>query len=239
MLLRVASFKNSRHILIKIQPMYPCLTTISARKPSNAAFTLIEMLAVVVIIVVLTGITFGISKGVLNRQARAQTKAELAVIAQALEAFKLTYGDYPIASEDIATNANSRILTPALTGYSYLEPGTVQGTRVMTNVKDNEVRDSFIDVDKLNFSEPFRDPGNDLLVPNSASDLARIYLVDPWRQPYVYVYNRGSSSNSWDNPGYVLFSKGPDKEADTGSIITNGIVDQTTSNNLDNIYLSQ
>ena len=211
----------------------------SDRIQSKNAFTLVELLAVVVAVLILTGITFSISKGILNQQARAKARAELSILVQALEEFKLTYGDYPIASEVITTNANSRILTRALTGYAYLEPGTVAGTRVMTDVNDNEIRKSFVDIDKLNFSEPFRDPGNDLLVPNSASDLDRIYLVDPWRQPYVYVYNRGSSSNSWDNFGYVLFSKGPDREVDSGSITTDGIVDLNTYNNIDNIYPNQ
>ena len=211
------------------------------QKPSTHAFTLIELLAVVSVIVILTGITFGISKGVMNQQARAKAKAELAMIAQALEEFKLTYGDYPVVAEDdpVKSNANARKLTLALTGYAYLKPGDASGTREMVNVNDNQVRDSFVDVDKLNFSEPFRDPANPLNVPNSAGDLDSIYLVDPWRQPYVYVYNTGSSTNSWDNVGYVLFSKGPDRDADLGSIITTGIVDPTTSKNLDNIYPNQ
>jgi len=210
-------------------------------KERAVAFTFIELLLVVSAIAILTGITFGISRGVMNQQARAKAKAELAMIAQALEEFKLTYGDYPVISEDnpVTTNANSKLLTLALTGYAYLEPGATQGTRVMTNVSDNQIRDSFLDVDSVNFSEPFRDPDNNLFVPNSANDLNRIFLVDPWRQPYVYVYNRGSSSSSWDRFGYVLFSKGPDGVADLGSIATTGIVDRTTSNNVDNIYLNQ
>jgi hypothetical protein len=198
-------------------------------------------------VLVLMGITFGVSRGVLNQQARTQVKAELAIIAQALEEFKLTYGDYPVASEDDpSTNANARKLTLALTGFSYLEPGTLQGTRVMTEVADNEVREGFIDVEKLGLSEPFRDPDNVMNVPNSASDLARIYFVDPWRQPYVYIYNRGAVSNNWDNVGYVLFSKGPDGaidindlDSDTNGIQTNGIIDQSSSNNIDNIYPNQ
>lgn len=213
----------------------------SAKKESQSAFTLIELLAVAVVILVLTGITFGISKGVLNQQARAQARAELAIIAQALEEFKLTYGDYPVVSEDdpVATNANARKLTQALTGFAYLEPGEKKGERVMTDVGDNEARDSFIDIEKIGLSEPFRDPDDRTRVPDSVTDLDRIYLVDPWRQPYVYVYNRGSSTNSWENAGYVLFSKGPDKEADLGSLVTDGIVDQTTPNNADNIYPNQ
>ena len=209
-------------------------TAVPSAKTSQSAFTLVELLAIAAAVLVLMGITFGVSKSVSNQQARTQARAELAMIAQALEEFKLTYGDYPVISDDdLSSNANARELTKALTGFSYLEPGTVQGTRVMTDVSLNEARKSFIDVDKFNFSEPF---GN----PNSPSDLDRIYLVDPWRQPYVYIYNKGSDLNAWDNVGYVLFSKGPDREIDTDAINTStGIVGGTASDNLDNIYPNQ
>ena len=119
------------------------------QKPSTHAFTLIELLAVVSVIVILTGIIFGISKGVMNQQARAKAKAELAMIAQALEEFKLTYGDYPVVAEDdpVTTNINSMELTKALTGYAYLEPGaslancwTVFETRIDITAKVPEGR---------------------------------------------------------------------------------------------------
>lgn len=239
--------------------MYSCLINISVKKTSKNAFTLIELLAVTVVILILTGITFGISKGVLNQQARSQAKAELAIIAQALEAFKLTYGDYPVVSKDnpVTTNANAMELTKALTGYAYLEPGDVPGSRQMTDINNGEIRRDFLKADSLNFSRPFIDPNDvsETSIPDSASDFdhssGRIYLVDPWRQPYVYVYDRGSSGGSsanWDNVGYVLFSKGPDRVADkingteNKDIVEDGVIDQahlSDVDNLDNIYPDQ
>ena len=207
------------------------------KKTSISAFTLIELLAVTVAVLILTGITFGVSRGVLNQQARAQAKAELAMIVQALEEFKLTYGDYPVASEDnpVTTSANAKQLTWALTGFLYLEPGTTQGTRVMTEVDNSK---SFIDTEKMNFSEDFGDPETFAELNEDS------FLVDPWRQPYVYVYNKGADTNSWDNIGYVLFSKGPDKNAnltngEIGDFRDDGIIDQTHrqhADNIDNIY---
>ena len=202
------------------------------------AFTLIEMLAVVSVILILMGITFGITKGVSNQQARAQARAELAMIAQALEAFKLIYGDYPVISEgDAATSSrNAEELTLALTGFSYLVPGTGDTTRAMVNVAAGASRDSFIDPQQMNFR---RDFGN----PTSASELNGNYLIDPWREPYVYVYNRGATDNTWDTMGYVLFSKGPDKTADADTdgndIEDTGILNESSEHNLDNIYPNQ
>lgn len=203
---------------------------------AKTAFTLIELLAITAVVLVLMGITFGVTKGVLNQQARSQARAELAMIAQALEEFKLTYGDYPIVAEDdpVGTNANAKALTLALTGFLYLKPGTVEGSREMIEVDNSK---SFIDIEKMNLSEDFGAP---LTYAQLNEDS---FLLDPWREPYVYVYHKGSSVNSWDNISYVLFSKGPDREAELDdTIINTGILDQahySEDENKDNIYPNQ
>ena len=68
--------------------------------PSYNGFTLIELLMVISVILILAGITFGISRGVQNAQARTKARAELATIAQAIEQFKSRYGDYPWHDSD-------------------------------------------------------------------------------------------------------------------------------------------
>ena len=75
--------------------------------PANQGFTLIELLMVIAIILVLAGITFGVSRGVYNAQARAGAKADLAAIAQGLEQFKSVFGDYPIT--DNPATSDTRI----------------------------------------------------------------------------------------------------------------------------------
>lgn len=213
-------------------------TSVSAKKTAKSAFTLLELLVVITVIVILTGITFGISKGVANQQARAQAKAELAMITQALEAFKLAYGDYPLISldDDPATGyANAKKLTLALSGYSvYVKKDN--GDIVLENINSGR-RKSFIDPSRLNFNSDFG-------APSGASDLNEVFLVDPWRQPYVYVYARDNPS--WDRVGYILFSKGPDRTADfddldedIDGIQMDGTIDQTSADNADNIYPNQ
>ncbi len=211
---------------------------ISSKNISKNAFTLVELLAVVAVVIILTGITFGISKGIRNQQARTQAKAELAMIAQALEEFKLTYGDYPLISidGDPATGyANAKKLTLALSGYSVYARED-DGDFVLKDIDPGQQK-SFIDPSRLNFSKDF---GN----PSGASDLDDVFLVDPWRQPYVYVYARDNTD--WDNVGYILFSKGPngtadldDLDEDTAGIQMDGTLNQSTDKNIDNIYPNQ
>ena len=206
----------------------PCSATNCQKGNFINAFTSIELLGVMTAILVLVTLAFGVSRGVLNQQARTQAKAELAMIAQALEAFKLTYGDYPWISEEAdptTGKANARKLARALTGFAVFEHNNDAVS--LEDVTSGGARKGFIETDRLNFN---RDFGN----PSSASDLVDVFLVDPWGRPYVFVYNKGLSG--WDNIGYVLFSKGPDGASSLGSIVSSGVVDLEADVDVDNIY---
>jgi len=200
-------------------------------RSSNRGFTLIELLVVIAIIMVLAGITFGISRGVQNAQARTRAKAELAVLSQALEGFKSTYGDYPWVSGDPDSTANAEKLLLALTGFAVLERNT-EGKVTLVNVDSGGARKSFVDPTKLSLSKDF---GN----PTAAGALTEVYFIDPWGNPYAYVYAKSSTTSTWQNFGYVLFSEGPDANSTLGSIASDGIIDsdhREEEANFDNIY---
>jgi general secretion pathway protein G len=63
--------------------------------PDRAAFTLLEVLAVVLLIAILTGLVLGVGGRAIENGRVARAKAELAAIAAALDAYRRTYGDYP------------------------------------------------------------------------------------------------------------------------------------------------
>src|SRR5213082_448269 len=70
-----------------------CLMTKEDRK---AAFTLAELLLVIVIIVILAGLTFPAFQGVLERAKKVQAKNDLTQIVTAVNAFYTEYGKYPV-----------------------------------------------------------------------------------------------------------------------------------------------
>tara|TARA_B110000967_G_C18605618_1_gene421419 strand:- start:61 stop:705 length:645 start_codon:yes stop_codon:yes gene_type:complete len=197
-------------------------------RSSNSGFTLIELLMVVAIIMILAGITFGISRGVQNAQARAAAKAELAVIAQALEGFKSTHGDYPWTQNEEGDSADL-VLSKALLGWKEFERS---GTT--TTFKDKSASDvpssgpkAFVDATKLSTSGTI--PSAPTTKP---TDLA---FTDPWGNEYVYAYKQNTSS--WDNFGFILYSKGADGSAT--AVGTNGILTTNirgADDNIDNIY---
>ena len=193
-----------------------------------SGFTLIELLVVISVVLILSGITFGISRGVQNSQARAQAKAELAVIAQGLEQFKALYGDYPWINST-ANEAEAVKFFKSLWGWMKLEriesvtPGS-GSTVELVELASAGTR--FIDATKMNLNRA---------LPDENSVPTNLFLVDPWGNNYLYTYNK--ASNEWDNFGYVLYSQGPDGDCtrvDTDGIVTESL--RTNNLNIDNIY---
>jgi len=180
-------------------------------KQANRGFTLIELLMVIAIIGILASITFGVSSGVRNAQNKAKSAVELSAIVAGLEQFKARYGDYPLIDSAAypttqydadgkaieGGEASSAMLLYALTGRMKIESG---GNAVIT--ADDEVVNApkFIDIEKFQYSSSNADPGN-------RGD--PIALLDPWGNPYMYLYKDEGPGSTWDAFGYHLYSTGP------------------------------
>lgn len=201
----------------------------------HAAFTLIELLTVVAIIGILAAITFGVSKGVNERAAINQARAELSALATALESYKRAYGDYPqigsAANNATATGASAAdapgILFNALAGK--------RGPRADPVAAIDGKR--FVELERFTLQSTTALP-----VAGNTTQIANAFL-DPWGRRYLYYYK---TSNSWENPSYVLFSVGPDGFMQ-GNLPANGVLTETFKNavgtganaskgNADNIY---
>lgn len=191
----------------------------SIRRPSKQqGFTLIELLMVIAVILILAGITFGISRGVQNAQARAKAKAELATISQAIEQFKLRYGDYPWhqGGGGDATD-NNKMLLYALTGRLVLEDTTPNNDTndisavVITNQAQIDRNPKFLDDSKFSTTKT----GN-----------VTTNLLDPWGYPYIYWYKWDDNPDAWDVFGYHLYSTGS-KGSDADTAIKSKIDDSS------------
>lgn len=196
----------------------------SLRRPRQQGFTLIELLMVIAVILILAGITFGISRGVQNAQARAKAKAELAVISQALEQFKSANGDYPWVNDQPVELAKALMGWKEFTGSS---ASTKFEDKVPNDVPASGPK-AFIDPTKLSTSGTIPDAGNEM--PTT------LKFTDPWGNDYVYIY-KTSLTGSWDNFGYILYSKGPDGDSET--IPNTGIRPAAVGKDIDNIYAGE
>ena len=176
----------------------PHLYSLSKRQQG---FTLIELLMVIAVILILAGITFGISRGVQNAQARTKAKAELATISQAIEQFKSRYGDYPWHQGGGGDSTdNNKMLLYALTGRMVLaDPSPTDNT---TKIAAIEITDE----EQIDKNPKFLD---DSKFSTTKTGQRTTNLLDPWGNPYIYWYKWDNSPDAWDVFGYHLYSTGP------------------------------
>lgn len=218
-----------------VTPRSPLLRPRPAPAPAPRAFTLLELLAVIAIIAVLTGIVIGVGRRASTAGKVAQAKAELAVLSAALESYKRQYGDYPQAG----TVNFALPLTPLAANHA-----NVRLYNALTGVygpKLNELQPrgrEFIEL--VRFATQEADTGMATAALVSAPELNA--LLDPWGNRYMYYY-RTATGSTWSQPGYVLYSVGPDGARSDATESTchepptlAGIVDYAAHVNADNLY---
>lgn len=79
-----------------------------------AAFTLIELMAVITIIVILAALVVGGMAFVNDRQAKEKARVQVAMLSKALEDYKLDNGVYPATPNSADGKGNSKFLFDAL-----------------------------------------------------------------------------------------------------------------------------
>jgi type II secretory pathway pseudopilin PulG len=188
----------------------------------SAAFSVVEVLVVMGVIILLAGISFGMIAGIQSARMKSIAQAEIILIERALANFNAEYGDYPI-TEGIENNAIT--LSKALLGWKNFQRKSNKMVD-LTDIPYDGIQ-AFIDPSKFIYQGE---------MPKSSEEMPRnIKLVDPWGQPYVYAYK---DSEEWDNFSFVLYSKGPDS-SDT-PLPKDGVINNSfkkLAKNIDNIYL--
>jgi prepilin-type N-terminal cleavage/methylation domain-containing protein len=96
----------------------------SFRAAGASAFTLVELLVVMVIILILGGLILATSSYVQTKGKRSRTEAEIAAMSAALENYKADNGVYPRSGVtdglDVTTTTLSNYAAPNLKLYEYL-----------------------------------------------------------------------------------------------------------------------
>lgn len=208
------------------------------RRRGTAAFTLLELLMVMAVIAILATITLVIGRGVSDRSKVAQARAEMAVLAAALEQYKQQYGDYPWTPEARTSGApagpwdGGAILLNALCGNL--------GPRADAAL--SEKGRTFVDLARFTLASNVE---TDLPDPDT-TDLRMNWFNDPWGKWYYYHYRKSATDGDWKSRGFLLYSHGPDGECFLGTSTTSpansGLLEnfpaepQYVEQNRDNIY---
>ena len=166
----------------------------------HAAFSLIEMMAVVTIIIILAGLVIGALGYVNETKARNQVKVQLALLSKGLEEYKLDSGTYPATTNSPKGENNSKILFNALYWDSNND-GKTAGT-------GNAVGDA-----SQKIYVPELDPAVKGQGWTSGKASSTTKIVDPWNNEYRYrtaVDASGKPNSSTQNPDFDLWSIGKD-----------------------------
>jgi len=168
-------------------------------KKSKGAFTLVELMVVIVVIGIVGGIIFSGAGYLFEKQAIKQAKVEVEVLKIALDEFKREYGDFPETFDNEGEMA-SFILFHSLYGTHQLSLDTETWERVEVS----EFRRNLLPVDKMTL-ETLSDDGSEKF---NFSEFDH-FLVDPWGEPFIYQFPRQDGHR-----GFLLYSKGPDQKGD-------------------------
>jgi general secretion pathway protein G len=106
-----------RHLLSSARHMPPA--TLHSVRRAGSAFTLVELLATIAVIVVLAGLTLGTLGYVNKKGAESRAKAEVAALSAAIDSYKLDFGAYP-APNDLFKELTAQ--GPVNTNKVYFEP---------------------------------------------------------------------------------------------------------------------
>lgn len=166
----------------------------------HAAFSLVEMMAVVTIIVILASLVVGGMSFVGERQAKERARVQIALISKALEEYKLDFGTYPATGNAAKGEDNSKTLFKALYWDSDNDGQTV-GVGTAEGDPDQKIY------------LPELDPATTKQGWTSGKPSLTTKILDPWGKEYRYrtaTDASGKANSSTQNPDFDLWSAGKD-----------------------------
>ncbi|HYR59380.1 MAG TPA: type II secretion system protein [Chthoniobacteraceae bacterium] len=148
---------------------------------SRRAFTLIEMLTVMLIIAILAGIVLSVNGLVQNKAARTRAEAEMKSLSVACESYKIDFGNFPRNTDTDALNARAD-LDPTDAKYKaagkYLYIALSGDTDANGKVDPKEGKNYASDLFKPSVLKTTKDAGGSITGVE--------YIKDPFDNPYGY-----------------------------------------------------
>jgi prepilin-type N-terminal cleavage/methylation domain-containing protein len=172
-----------------------------SRRNGLAAFTLIELMAVITIIVILAGLVVAGMGFVSERQAKEKARVQLALLSKAIEEYKLDMGAYPPTPNKSGTftTANGTDTSSILFDYLYWD-------------SDRNNKGGTADLTQKIYL-PELDPATSKQGWTSGTASKTTKITDPWGNQYCYrtaTDSKGAANAATQNPDFDLWSMGKD-----------------------------
>jgi prepilin-type N-terminal cleavage/methylation domain-containing protein len=172
----------------------------------RAAFTLIELMAVITIIVILAGLVVGGMSFVTDRQKKEKAKVQMALLSKALEEYKLDFGTYPPTNDKAGDYSDKK------------------GTDTSSILFDALYFDSDKDSNGVGQDDdqkiylPELDPAISKQGWTKGTASKNLPIIDPWGNEYCYRSAFGEppatgaapANSGTQNPDFDLWSMGKD-----------------------------
>jgi len=172
-------------------------------EPSRAAFTLIELLAVITIIGILAGLTLGAAGAVRRHGASSAAKAEVAALQAACDRYFADYNLYP-TTNSMPDPSSSLDVNPS-TSTKYSSAGKALFNSLFGTNQYN------LPPSTKRYFEP-----KPAMVSSATS--ANPYFIDPWG--YAYGYNCSTNTDGTYNPPLIWSTAGQTTASGTNKWIT-------------------
>jgi general secretion pathway protein G len=177
----------------------------TTQRNGKAAFTLIELMAVITIIVILAGLVVGGLGFVTERQAKEKARVQIALLSKAIEEYKLDMGTYPpTANSTNAAPGQSAILFKALYWDSDND-GAGAATGAAAGDQDQKIY--LAQLDPGTTTNPNKQGWT------SGTPGAGTKIMDPWGKEYNYrsgLNAAGVVNAGTQNPDFDLWTSGKD-----------------------------
>ncbi len=175
------------------------------------AFTIIELLIVMAIIIVLAGLIIGTSGYVQKKGARSRAEAEIAAMSAALESYKADNGIYPTSAATeslVPTNIDSSIYKPA----SFFLYGELSGDRDGDGVADTPPVGGPPSKSYMQFKPAMMNRAK--MSADVASGNPVNAIRDPFGAPYGYSTAKAANPGGTvgNNPTFDLWSTAGERE---------------------------
>ena len=166
------------------------------------AFTLLELMVVIVIIGILLGILFTGWNYINDQQYRKKTELEIVGLRNAIDEYLTDFGEYPNCPNEVCTPGETLFMS--LAGF-HNENGGLELPPYPSKIPSHLFHYDLLAFDETEIPQISHDGGKSLqlwLAKTLGKDPA---FLDPWGNEYIYEFPLKDGE-----PGYRLFSMGPD-----------------------------
>jgi type II secretion system protein G len=165
------------------------------------AFTLLELLVVVLILGILSTIAVGVFTSQVERARFAAAKATISAIELAVNRYEIDLGSFPPSGTGTSLPPATPSSGPVVDGCGYMQLALMHSLNGSSTAPlDPRWQGPYLTVKKELLGDSTGTPIEEIVGPQPG--LAEVQILDPWHAPYRYI-RFGPAPDGYGNYGFV------------------------------------